>query len=96
MHRHAGDIWNIGEFPMQVDAARTDGRHTVKLAPCNERALGEWNHYRITLDGGDLTFAVNGVVQNTARWCEERAGAVCLQSEGSAIEFKNIVLTPIE
>jgi putative heme-binding domain-containing protein len=94
-HRNAGDIWNIDEFPMLVDAARTDGRHTTKLAPCNEKPVGEWNHYKITLNGGDLTLEVNGLVQNTARWCEEVAGSICLQSEGSAIEFKDITLTPI-
>jgi putative heme-binding domain-containing protein len=42
-HRNAGDIWNIGEFPMAVDEERTDGRHTARCAPCSERPVGEWN-----------------------------------------------------
>lgn len=96
MHRNAGDIWNIDEFPMRTDPQRTSGRHTAKLAPSNEHPVGEWNHYRITLDEGALTLEVNGVLQNSASWCEERAGSICLQAEGSAIEFKDIVLTPIE
>ena len=44
---------------------------------------------------GELTLEVNGRVQNEARWCEEVAGKICLQSEGAWIEFRNIVLRPI-
>ena len=62
---------------MQVDAARTNGRHTKKALPSNEKPLGEWNHYEITLDGGELTLEVNGEVQNTrdagARTCRARS-----------------------
>ncbi len=95
MSRNAGDLWNIDEFGMLVDPGRTAGRRTVKRAPSSERPLGEWNHYRIRLDRGDLEVEVNGVVQNTARWCEEVAGEVCLQSEGAEIHFRDIRLRPI-
>lgn len=91
----AGDIWNIGNFPMVVDASRTSGRHTQKLLPSNEKPLGGWNHYRIRLDGSRLTLTVNGQVQNTAQWCAELPGPVGLQSEGVPIEFRNIQLRQI-
>jgi hypothetical protein len=81
---------------MQVDAGRTEGRHTGKAQPCNEKPLGEWNHYHIVLDGGGLTLEVNGVLQNHASWCEEVPGKIALQSEGAVIEFKKVTLTPIE
>ncbi len=93
--RHAGDIWNIDHFPMQVDPARTQGRRTRKLLPTNEVPLGGWNRYRIVLDHGELVLEVNGVVQNLGRWCEEVPGKICLQSEGAYIEFRNIRLRPI-
>jgi len=91
----AGDIWNIDRFPMQVDAARSEGRRTAKLLPARERPLGEWNRYRILLDRGELTLEVNGAVQNRASWCEEVPGKICLQSEGAVIEFRNMVLREI-
>ncbi len=96
MSRNAGDIWNIDAFPAVADPERTQGRRTEKLLPCNEKPLGEWNRYRITLDGGELTLEVNGEVQNRASWCLEEPGEICLQSEGAWIEFRNVVLTPIE
>ncbi|MSR62884.1 MAG: DUF1080 domain-containing protein [Planctomycetes bacterium] len=94
-YQNAGDIWNIDEVPMAVDEERTDGRHTARRAPCAEKPLGEWNRYRIRLDHGALTLEVNGVVQNTASWCQEVAGNICLQSEGAAIEFREVKLRPI-
>ncbi|MDF1838353.1 MAG: DUF1080 domain-containing protein [Planctomycetota bacterium] len=94
--RSAGDIWNIDKFPMVVDSERTSGRHTVKLLPSNEKPLGEWNHYRILLDGSRLSLWVNGQLQNTARWCAEMPGPIGLQSEGVPIEFRNIQLRPIK
>ncbi len=93
----AGDIWNIGKFPMKVAPDRTKGRHTTKLHETNEKPIesGEWNTYEITLDGPDLELKVNGLVQNRAADCEVKPGKIALQSEGAEIEFRNIVLTPL-
>jgi len=91
-----GDIWNIDRVVMKVAEERTDGRHTAKLHPSNERPIGEWNDYEMMLDGGDLEIKVNNLVQNTATECEEVGGKICLQAEGSAKEFRNLVLVPIE
>jgi len=95
MSDNMGDIWNIDKFPMKTDPARTRGRRTVKMHPSNERPLGEWNDYEMTLDGGDLEIKVNNLVQNTATECAEMGGKICLQAEGSHKQFRNIVLVPI-
>ncbi|MAG58900.1 MAG: hypothetical protein CMJ83_21650 [Planctomycetes bacterium] len=94
-HRNAGDIWNIDAFDMEVDESRTSGRRTRKLLPTNEKPLGEWNHYKITLLGGNLTLEVNGRIQNVASWCVEVPGKICLQSEGAPVQFRDIRLTPL-
>jgi hypothetical protein len=90
-----GDIWNIDSFGMKTDPERTRGRHTRKMHRSNERPIGQWNDYEILLDGGDLEIKVNNLVQNTATDCDEVPGKICLQSEGSPKEFRNIVLVPI-
>ncbi|MBI2823404.1 MAG: DUF1080 domain-containing protein [Planctomycetia bacterium] len=94
--REAGDFWNIDMFPMKVDPARTKGRNTKKLKETNEKPLGEWNNYEITVDHGTITLKVNGEVQNVATECEEVPGKIGLQSEGAEIQFRNIRLTPIK
>ncbi len=91
-----GDIWNIDEFPMKTAPDRTNGRHTRKAHPSNEKPLGEWNQYEIALDGGSLEIKVNDLVQNTATECWETPGKICLQSEGAQMEYRNLALIPIE
>ena len=94
--RAKGDIWNIDNFPMKTDPARTNGRHTVKLHPDNEKPIGGWNDYEMVLRGGDLEIYVNRLLQNTAAECDATPGKICFQSEGSEVEFRNIVLLPVE
>ncbi len=94
--RSAGDIWNIGEFPMKAEASRTEGRRTAKAHATNEKPLGEWNAYSLLLDHGRLELRVNGLLQNVATDCKEIAGTIALQSEGSHIEFRNIRLRPLK
>ena len=93
--RNAGDIWNIGDFPMKADESRTRGRRTIKAHETNEKPLGEWNRYQIRLDRGDLTLEVNGLVQNQATGCRQVPGRIGLQSEGAHIEFRSVELRPI-
>jgi hypothetical protein len=94
-HLDAGDIWNIDKVQMTVAPERTTDRRTKKLHETNEKPLGEWNKYEITLDGGNLELKVNDLVQNTATNVAEVPGKICLQSEGAEIEFRNIELTPL-
>ncbi|HMQ23962.1 MAG TPA: DUF1080 domain-containing protein, partial [Planctomycetota bacterium] len=90
----AGDFWNIGQFPMQVVAARTYGRNTRKTHG-NERRVGAWNDYEIIVDGPWVQLRVNGDVVNEAWDCETTAGHICLQSEGAEIHFKRVELVPL-
>ena len=91
----AGDIWNIDKFPMKAAEDRTKGRHTRKMHPSNEKPVGQWNQYEIALDGERLELKVNELVQNIAKKCWQTPGKICLQSEGSPMEFRNLVLIPI-
>ena len=68
------------------------GRQTVKLHPSNEKPIGEWNQYEITLDGGNLELKVNGLVQNTATDMQVIPGYILLQAEGAEIEFRKVEL----
>jgi hypothetical protein len=92
---NAGDIWNIGSFPMTPVTERTDGRRTKKEHPSNEKPLGEWNRYRIVLAGDVLELHVNGLLQNRATGVAAKPGRIALQSEGAHIEFRSIELTPL-
>ena len=92
----AGDIWNIGQFPLKVAENRTQGIHTRKMHRSNEKPVGEWNDYEVVVRGGKLTIKVNGLVQNEATGMQDVRGAIGLQSEGTPVEFRQMRLTPLD
>ncbi|MBK9120331.1 MAG: DUF1080 domain-containing protein [Phycisphaerales bacterium] len=88
-HGNAGDFWNIGDFPMQTEPDRTQGRNTRKLVAA-ERPVGEWNEYDILVDGGRIALRINGQLVNEASDVLEVPGWIGLQSEGTEIHFREI------
>ena len=66
-----------------------------KEHPSNEKPAGQWNSYDIVCDGGKVTLYVNGLLQNEGIDANPSYGPICLQSEGSPIEFRNIYLEPV-
>jgi hypothetical protein len=90
-----GDIYNFHKFSLKTDPKRTRGAGTRKIHDSNEKPIGQWDAYEITLNKGDLELRVNNLVQNIATECQEIPGKICLQSEGGPLEFRNIVLIPI-
>jgi hypothetical protein len=60
-----------------------------------EKSAGQWNTYEIYCKEDTIRCYVNGVLQNEGTDATETAGWICLQSEGSPIEFRNIYIEPI-
>jgi hypothetical protein len=93
---NAGDFWVIGtELDVPDEAARKEGRRHKNLTDNSEKPLGEWNRLEITCKGDTIRVKVNDDLVNEATHCSVTRGAICLQSEGAPIEFRNIVLTPL-
>jgi hypothetical protein len=93
-NQHAGDIFTIGEFPLET--GRNQGRYTPMMHPTNEKPQGQWNEYEITMNGGQLKLVVNGLLQNQGSNAAVMPGYIGLQSEGAAIEFRNIRIMPLD
>lgn len=55
-----------------------------------EKPFGEWNTLEVEVVGKTLVNRLNGVEQSRVAGIVEKAGAIGLQSEGGAIEFKDI------
>lgn len=91
----AGDFWLIKGVHIDGHREHTEDYYNVKkLKPSSEKPAGEWNTYEIICKNGTVVPIVNGVVQNVATGAELTFGSICLQSEGSPIEFRNIYLEP--
>ena len=96
---NAGDFWVIGGVETNEHAKagqRVKGRRTIKLKDSSEKPLGQWKTYEIICKDNWVVVLVNGVVQNIATKCSVTSGKICLQSEGTGLEFRNIYIEPLE
>lgn len=57
-----------------------------------EKPFGEWNALEITVSGDTLVSTLNGVVRNRVKGLAVPKGAIALQSEGGAVEFRNLTV----
>jgi hypothetical protein len=100
MHENAGDFYLINFSSMTVDGKQVGPAEKPQRAKkqklSNENPPGEWNSYDIVCDGDSIQLTVNGVLQNKGTGARPSSGAICLQSEGSPIQFRNIYLKPLE
>ncbi len=95
-HTAAGDFWIIGtELKVTDVEKRRKGRRHLRLVDNVEKPLGQWNHMEITCKGNEVLVKVNDVLVNHATDCNVTRGAICLQSEGAPIEYRNIELRPV-
>jgi hypothetical protein len=85
-----GDIFPIHGATMKPDRPHPAGWD--RCLPSENRALpaGQWNHYRVEARDGVVKLAVNGKVVSGGTLCNPRKGYLCLESEGSPAQFKNI------
>lgn len=67
-----------------------------KREPGSEKPAGQWNTYDIICRGDTITLYVNEVLQNKGTSATDTSGWICLQSEGSEIEFRRIYIKPID
>ncbi len=85
-----GDIFPIHGATMQPD----NGRGGSRAFPSEKRSKPspEWNDYEITCIDGTIKLAVNGKVVTSGSQCSPRKGYICLESEGSPVEFRNLLI----
>jgi len=95
--RNAGDFWVIGtqiDTPNEPKNPKT--RRHLNLTDKSEKKLGEWNEMEICCFEDVVVVRVNGELVNHGQGSTVTSGAICLQSEGTPIEYRNILLSPLE
>jgi len=56
------------------------------------KGFGNWNHYYVRAINGEVRLWVNGEEVSGGNNCNPATGYLCLESEGSPIEFRNLRL----
>lgn len=107
-HGNAGDFWCIVEDITVPDMEQRrgpkeewgitegKGRHIANLTDGSEKPVGEWNAMTIECFGNEIKVWANGDLVNYGYNCTADKGQIALQAEGSEVEFRKLVLTPIE
>lgn len=75
---------------------RGPSRRVPKQGDSAEKPLGEWNSYDIVCKDDSIIVNVNGQLKNKATETSVKSGNICIQSEGSPIQFRNIYIEPVK
>lgn len=107
MHENAGDFWCIVEDIKVPDMearrgpkeewgiTEGKGRRILNLTDGSEKPVGEWNNMVIECVGNSVKVWVNGDLVNHGTDCTASEGNIALQAEGSEVEFRKVLLTPL-
>lgn len=92
MDGDAGSMFGIrGCFLKPItNPSGSAARPTAKATEDRTHPAGQWNHYRLKSEGGNLELAVNGKVVTKAVDSTQVKGYICLESENSEVHFRNI------
>ncbi len=85
-----GDVFPVGQSKMKpFSPTSPNGTRSFPRKQLS-KGVGEWNHYYVRAINGEVRLWVNGEEVSGGNGSEPRTGYLCLESEGSPIEFKNI------
>jgi hypothetical protein len=85
-----GDIFPIWGAAMTPENPRPTGGDRAFPTENRMKPHGEWNHYRVECNNGEISLAVNGKVVTRGRNASPRKGYIVLESEGTEIHFRNL------
>ena len=85
-----GDVFAVGSSKMKPFAPLSpDGSRSFPRKQLS-KGLNEWNHYYVRAINGEIRLWVNGEEVSGGTNCQPAAGFLCLESEGSPVDFKDI------
>jgi hypothetical protein len=85
-----GDVFPVGEAKMKPFPPLSPNGSRSFPTKNLSKGVGEWNHYYIRAINGEIRLWVNGEEVSGGSDCQPSEGFLCLESEGSPVEFKNL------
>lgn len=85
-----GDVFPVGKAKLEpFPPLSPDGVRSFPSAETT-KPHGEWNHYYIRAINGEIRLWVNGTEVSGGKNATPNNGHLCLESEGSPIQFRNL------
>ncbi len=85
-----GDVFPVGNTQMTpFPPVAPNGKRSFPSKELSKPS-GEWNHYYVRCINGEVRLWVNGEEVSGGTACNPGTGYLCLESEGSPVEFRNL------
>jgi len=85
-----GDVFSVGSSKMKpFPPISPDGTRSFPTKELS-RGVDQWNHYYVRAINGEVRLWVNGEEVSGGSGCTPDHGYLCLESEGSPVEFRNL------
>ena len=85
-----GDVFPCGAAKMKPFAPMAPNKKRSFPSRNLSKGVGEWNHYYLRCINGEVRLWVNGHEVSGGTECKPAKGYLCLESEGSPIEFRGL------
>jgi len=85
-----GDVFPTGNADMTPFPPVDPGGKRSFPSKNLSHGVGEWNHYYVRAINGEVRLWVNGEEVSGGKDCKPASGFLCLESEGSPIEFRGL------
>lgn len=85
-----GDVFPVGEAKMKPFPPVSPNGDRSFPSKNLSKGTPEWNHYYIRAIDGEVRLWVNGEEVSGGTACTPASGYLCLESEGSPVEFRNL------
>ncbi|MEP7143511.1 MAG: DUF1080 domain-containing protein [Ferruginibacter sp.] len=94
-----GDFWMTDSTTIihndTLTTLQKDAFNVVKTKDA-EKPNGQWNEASVIVKDGTITHLLNGEVVNTGRLGNTKEGNILLQSEGSEIYYRNVMVEELK
>jgi hypothetical protein len=85
-----GDVFHVGTSKMKpFPPTSPNGQRSFPRKQLS-KSHGQWNHYYVRAINGEVRLWVNGEEVSGGTECQPRTGYLCLESEGSPVQFRNL------
>ncbi|GAA4437109.1 DUF1080 domain-containing protein [Bremerella cremea] len=85
-----GDVFPVGAAKMTPFPPTAPNKQRSFPSKELSKGTGEWNHYYVRAINGEVRLWVNGEEVSGGTGCSPATGYLCLESEGSPIEFRGL------
>jgi hypothetical protein len=85
-----GDVFAVGKSTLEPFPPTSPNGSRSFPRKDRSKGVGEWNIYYVRAIDGEIRLWVNGEEVSGGNGAQPRSGYLCLEAEGSPVEFRNI------